>query len=117
MSSNSHTKISHVNAYTWLLLDELCRNLIPLNIKDFKVYAEAEQLIKPTKLPKIEKKSLELKRMENPKEITFAKVIFKLTIGPNLNPANLLNGVKKGLEDANPLSTTNKAKMMMKTFC
>ena len=87
-----------------------------INIQDFKVYAAAEQDIKKTKslLPKTEKKSLELKRVED--ETIFAKVIFKLTIGPK-SPASLLNDVKKGLDDANPLSTTNKAKMMMKSFC
>ena len=87
-----------------------------INIQDFKVYAAAEQDIKKTKglLPKTEKKSLELKRVED--ETIFAKVIFKLTIGPK-SPTSLLNDVKKGLDDANPLSTTNKAKMMMKSFC
>ena len=113
MSSNSHTKTSHINPYIAGSIHELCRNF-EINIQDFKVYAEAEQQIKKTKLPKIEKKSLELKRVEG--EDIFAKVIFKLTTGPNLNPGNLLNGVKKGLDDVNPLSTTNKAKMMM-NFC
>ena len=88
--------------------------MIIIYIQDFKVYAEAEQNIKKTKLPKTEKKSLEIKRVDDQK--TFAKVIFKLTIGPNLNPTNLLNGAKKNIDDANPLTTSNKAKMMMKSI-